>query len=91
MLVQELGKNTFLFTRGAQVPDDEHTDYWKEEQQVSRTPFASVEDKIPVTNSFENKWEFIANDHFNANKERQLRPLSKFIQGKEINLEICVQ
>lgn len=47
-------------------------------------PFALIEDKILVTSSFGGKWEFIAIDHFNANKETQPRSLSK-IYSRERN------
>ena len=55
MLAQELGKGTLLSTRGARVPHDEHTDFQKEEKQVSHPPFEPAEDKTPVTNSSEKK------------------------------------
>lgn len=90
MLVQELEKDAvLLFTTGARVPDDSTQTSIRKSTKCHTNPFHLQRTRYLLLAASKNKWEFTANDHFNAKKKTQPRSLSKLIQGKETWKFVC--
>lgn len=72
MPVYELGQDALLLlTREPTVPGNKHTDCWKRVASVLSLHPLYLQKTRYTSSSCGGKWEFIAIDHFNANKETQ--------------------